>query len=84
MKSVQQNKRKKGTRSSQKETWSSREGGKSVRTFIHARHFPDLPGREITIEGTSIFKHCTTPATNKSPRIKKWVEKKGGKGIDIK
>jgi hypothetical protein len=34
-------------------------GGKSVRTVCHGRHFPDLPGREITIEGISISKHCT-------------------------
>ena len=31
-----------------------------VRTVSHCRHFPDLPGREITIEGNSIVKHCTT------------------------
>jgi hypothetical protein len=41
------------------------EGGKSVRTLFHGRHFPDLPGGEITIEVTSIVKHCTT-ATKKS------------------
>jgi acyl dehydratase len=44
-------------------------GGKNVRTLFHGRHVPNLPGREITIEGTSIKKHCTT-ATKKSPRIK--------------
>ena len=43
--------------------------GKSVRTCIHVRHFPDLPGGEITIEGSRLLKHCTT-ATKKSPRIK--------------
>ena len=43
--------------------------GKSVRTSIHVRHSPDLPGGEITIEVTSTLKHCTT-ATIKSTRIK--------------
>jgi hypothetical protein len=42
--------------------------GKSVRTSIHVRHSPDLPGGEITIEVTSTLKHCTT-ATKKSTRI---------------
>ena len=41
------------------------EGGKSVRTVCHGRHFPDLPGGEITIEGTSTHKHCTTSSNNK-------------------
>jgi hypothetical protein len=49
------------------ENWRRRE--KSVRTSFHGRHLPDLPSGEITIEGTSIVKHCTT-ATKKSPRIK--------------
>jgi hypothetical protein len=40
----------------------------SVRTGIHGRHFPNLPGGEITIECTSFVKHCTT-ATTKSPTI---------------
>ena len=49
----------------------------SERTGFHVRHFPDLPGREITIEGTSVTKHCTTAATTKkSPRIKMGGEKK--------
>ena len=52
------------------------EGGKSVRTLLHVCHFPDLPRGEITIEGTSIFKHCTTAATKKSPRIKMGWKKK--------
>ena len=43
---------------------------KSVHTCFHGRHFPDLPGGEITIEGTSFVKHCTTAATKKSPTIK--------------
>ena len=42
---------------------------KSVRTVFHGRHIPDLPSGEVTIEGTSTKKHCTT-ATKKSPRIK--------------
>ena len=37
-------------------------GGKSVRTVLHGRHFPNLPFGEITIEGTSKFKHCTNTA----------------------
>jgi hypothetical protein len=40
------------------------------RTAGQVRHVPNLPGREITIESTSIVKHCTTAATKKSPRIK--------------
>ena len=36
------------------------EGGKSVLTPLHVSHFPDLPFGEITIEVTSIVKHCTT------------------------
>ena len=43
--------------------------------MFHARHFPDLPGGEITIEGTSTLKHCTT-STKKSPRIKMGWKKK--------
>jgi len=49
--------------------------GESVRTVKHGRHFTDLPGREITIEGTSTVKHCTT-ATKKSPRIKMGKKKR--------
>ena len=47
---------------------------KCVRTLCHVPdivqscHFPDVPLGEITIEGTSITKHCTT-ATKKIPRI---------------
>ena len=44
-------------------------GKKSGRTSLHGRHFPDLPCGEITIEGNSNRKHCTT-ATKKSPKIK--------------
>jgi len=45
--------------------------------LIHGHHFPDLPGGEITIEGISLPKHCTT-ATKKSPRIKMgWKTKRG-------
>jgi hypothetical protein len=43
---------------------------------LHERHFPDLPCGEITIEGTSILKHCTTATTKKSPMIKMGVDKK--------
>ena len=50
-------------------------GGKSVRTLLHGRHFPDLPSGEITIEVTGNIKHCTT-ATKKSPTIKNGLEKK--------
>ena len=42
-----------------------REGEKSVRTVMHVRHFPDLPFGEITIEGTSFVKHCTTQQQRK-------------------
>ena len=56
------------------------ERGKSVRTSCHVRHFPDLPRGEITIEGISIVKHCTT-ATKKSPRIKMGWKKKRGESI---
>ena len=48
-------------------SWRGRE--KNVRTRTHARHFPDLPFGEITIEGMSTVKHCTTATTKKSPRI---------------
>ena len=54
---------------------------KSVRTDLHGRHFPDLPFGEITIEGTSIVKHCTTAATKKSPRIKMGWKKKEEKTL---
>jgi hypothetical protein len=36
-----------------------------IRTVSHVRHFPNLPCREITIEGTSKSKHCTTYSNNK-------------------
>jgi hypothetical protein len=48
---------------------------KSVRTVSHVRHFPDLPGGEITIEGSSTVKHCTT-TTKKRPKIKLSLKKK--------
>jgi hypothetical protein len=64
-----QRRRKKETK---RET--SKEG--SIRTFFHGRHFPDLPCGEITIEGSSILKHCTTTTTKKSPRIKMSLKKK--------
>ena len=60
--------RRRGNRSSQKKT--------SVRTVTHGRHFPDLPGGEITIEVSSTSKHCTHTATKKSPRIKMGLKKK--------
>jgi hypothetical protein len=56
-------------------------GAKNERTVTHERHFPDLPCGEITIEGTSILKHCTTATTNKSPMIKMGVDKKRGEKI---
>jgi len=52
------------------------ERGKSKRTSLHVCHFLDLPGREITIEGTSTVKHCTTATTKKSPKDKNGLEKK--------
>ena len=50
--------------------------GKSVRTQFHGRHFPDLPGGEITIEG-SIVKHCTRSSNKEKSKIKKmgWEKK---------
>ena len=51
-------------------------GGKSVRTSFHGRHFPDLPGGEITIEVTSTVKHCTTAI--KKSRIKMGLRGKKG------
>ena len=51
--------------------------GKSVRTCMHGRHFPDLPFGEIAIEGTSFTKHCITATAKKSPRIKIGLKKKG-------
>jgi hypothetical protein len=68
-------------RSSLQKRPNLRERGKSVRTCKHVRHFPDLPGGEITIEGTSISKHCTTATTKKSPMIKMGVDKKRGEKI---
>jgi hypothetical protein len=60
--------KKKGNIEAAKKRPDLGEGGKSVRTVKQGRHFPDLPGGEITIEGNSITKHCTT-TTKKSPRI---------------
>ena len=48
-----------------------------IRTSIHGRHIPDLPCGEITIEVTSLFKHCTTAATKKCPRINMGKKKRG-------
>jgi hypothetical protein len=56
-------------------------GRKSVRTRLHVHHFPDLPGGEITIEGISFEKHCTTATTKKSPTGK--LDGKGKKGENI-
>ena len=47
-------------------------GYKSVRTFLHVRHFPNLPCGEITIEGLSPFKHCIT--TSKKSRKKESIK----------
>ena len=58
-----------------KKTRSWRGEKESVRTVVHVRHIPDLPCGEITIESTSLVKHCTT-ATKKSPRIKNRFENK--------
>jgi hypothetical protein len=71
--------RRREKRSSLKKTRSWRVRWKSVRTGCHGHHFPNLPGGEITIEGSSFVKHCTT-ATKKSSRIK-MDEKKRGESI---
>ena len=68
---------KKGNRSSLKKTRSWRVRGKSVRTVIHVRYFPDLPGGEIAIEGTSFGKHCTTQHNKEKSKDKNgWGKKK--------
>ena len=56
-------------------TRSWRGGERVLRTCLHVRRFPDLPGGEISIEGSRLLKHCTT-ATKKSPRIKMGWKKK--------
>ena len=73
-------KRKKGKRNIQKQDPILERGGKSVHvhTLLHARHFPDLPFGEITIEGTSFTEHYTT-TTKKSTKIKMGWKKKGEK-----
>ena len=73
-------KRKKETKKQPRKDPILEREGKSVHTSIHVRHIPDLPGGEITIEGLSILKHCTT-ATENSPRIKMGWKKKEGKSI---
>ena len=60
-----------------KKTRSWRGEKESVRTVVHVRHIPDLPCGEITIEVTSLFKHCTTAATKKCPRINMGKKKRG-------
>jgi hypothetical protein len=60
-----ENKEEKGNRSSQKRDPMLESGEESVRTLFHVHHFPDLPGREITIEDTSNMKHCTTQQQRK-------------------
>jgi len=42
---------------------------------LHGRHFPDLPGGEITIEGTSQFKHCTKQQNKEKSMIKMGFKK---------
>jgi hypothetical protein len=39
-----------------------REKNVMVRTSIHVCHSTDIPCGEITVESTSIIKHCTTAA----------------------
>ena len=56
-----------------------REWGRNIRTLLHPRHFPDLPGGEITIEGTSTTKHCTT--NKEKSKEKNGLEKKRGESI---
>ena len=72
---------KKGERKQPKKDPILERGGESVRTSFHGRHFPDLPGGEITIEGISIVKHCTTATTKKSPTIKMGLKKTEGESI---
>jgi len=43
---------------------------------LHVRHFPNLPGGEITIEGTSIHKHCTTHSNKEKSKDKNELNKK--------
>jgi hypothetical protein len=43
--------------------------------LIHVPHFPNLPCGEITIEGTSFPKHCTTQHQRKVQN-KNGLEKK--------
>ena len=57
-------------------------GGRCVLTVSHVYHFPDLPGGEITIEGTSTVKHCTTHSNNKEkPKDKNGLKKKEGRAL---
>ena len=56
--------------------------GKSVRTSIHVSHFFDLPCGEITIEGSSQFKHCTTHQQQRNAQgYKNGSKKKRGESI---
>ena len=38
------------------------EGEECIRTVCHLRHFPDIPGGNITIECTGRLKHCNMRA----------------------
>jgi len=40
------------------------------------RHFPDLPGREISIEDKSLVKHCTQQQQQKKSKDKNGLRKK--------
>ena len=54
---------KKGKTKQPKKDLILERGGK--RTVLYKRHFPDLPFGEITIEGSSRLKHCTTQQQRK-------------------
>ena len=69
-------KRKKGKETPQKKDQSRRGGEKNVHTPKHVEHVSNIPFGEITIEGTSIVKHCTT-ATKKKSKDKNGFEKRG-------
>ena len=73
--------RKKGKEKKPKKDQILERGGKSVRTLLHGCHFPDLPFGEISIEGSSTVKHCTTATTKKSRRIKMGWKKKEGRAF---
>ena len=56
----------------------------SLHTSKHGRHSTNIPGGEITVEGISVEKHCTTPGIKKSNEIHVWVVKRGERNILVK